>query len=266
MAFEELKARQSQVWGNGPYQNVTETIADIHQTVIERLAPQPGEHWLDLACGTGAVAERAARAGARVTGIDLAPSLIETARRRAQAAGLEIDYRVGDCEDLTEIGDAAYDFVSSTCGIMFAPDHAATAGELARVLRPGGRIALASWKASGGVGELFKLMAPYQPPPAPGAGSPFAWGDEREVSRLLAGAFQLQFEHLDSTYRVSSGEEYWQVFSSSYGPTKSLAESLDPGRREQLRHDWIGFFEREYRRDDTIVHPREYLLVLGTRR
>jgi SAM-dependent methyltransferase len=266
VAFEELKARQSQVWGNGPYQNVTETIADIHQTVIERLAPRPGERWLDLACGTGAVAERAARAGARVTGVDLAPALIDTARGRAKAAGLEIDYRVGDCENLSEIDDGAYDFASSTCGIMFAPDHAATAAELARVVRPGGQIALASWEASGGVGELFKLMAPYQPPPAPGAGSPFAWGDEDDVSRLLADAFQLRFEHLDSTYRVSSGEEYWQVFSSSYGPTKSLAESLDPGRREQLHQEWCEFFEREYRRGDEIVHPRQYLLVVGTRR
>lgn len=266
MAFEELKARQSQVWGNGPYQNVTETIADIHETVIERLAPEPGERWLDLACGTGAVAERAARRGARVTGIDLAPALLQTAQERARAAGLEIDYRVGDCENLTEIGDGTYDCVSSTCGIMFAPDHAATAGELARVLRPGGRLALANWEAHGGVGELFTLMAPYQPPPAPGADSPFAWGDEGNVTRLLGEAFQLRFEHLDSTYHVGSGEEYWQVFSSSYGPTKTLAESLEPDRRGLLQRDWREFFEREYRREEEIVHPREYLLVLGTRR
>ena len=90
MAFEELKERQSVMWGTGRYQRITETIADVHDLVIERLAPQPGMRWLDLACGTGAVAERAARAGAAVTGADLAPALIGTARQRAAEQGLEI--------------------------------------------------------------------------------------------------------------------------------------------------------------------------------
>lgn len=96
MAYEELKQRQSVMWGSGPYQRVTETITDIHEMIVERLKPRPGEHWLDLACGTGAVAERAARAGAKVTGLDLAPALLEQAKARAQSEGLEIDYRQGD--------------------------------------------------------------------------------------------------------------------------------------------------------------------------
>ena len=136
MAYQELKQRQSVMWGTGPYQRVTETLTDIHENVVEQLAPRPGMRWLDLACGTGAVAELAAAAGATVTGVDLAPALIETARERAAERGLEIDYRVGDCEQL-ELADASFDAVSSTCGIMFSPDHAATARELARVTRPG---------------------------------------------------------------------------------------------------------------------------------
>ena len=126
MAFEELKQRQSAMWGSGPYQNITETVSDVHGLVIGHLQPKPGIRWLDLACGTGAVAEMAAKAGASVTGVDLAPVLIETARQRAQQQALEIDYRVGDCEQL-ELDDATYDRLSSTFGIMFAPDHAATA-------------------------------------------------------------------------------------------------------------------------------------------
>ena len=110
MAFEELKAKQSVVWGTGPYQNVTETITDIHERVVDRLAPAEGVRWLDLACGTGAVAERAAEAGADVTGVDLAPALIETAKDRASERGLEIDYRVGDSENL-EFEDGAFDVV-----------------------------------------------------------------------------------------------------------------------------------------------------------
>ena len=137
MAYEELKQRQSVMWGKGPYQRITETIADIHEAVVERLAPESGDRWLDLACGTGAVAERAAAAGATVTGLDLAPVLIETAKERAAELGLEIEYVVGDVERLA-LPDASFDKVSSTCGIMFAPDHEAAARELARVTAPGG--------------------------------------------------------------------------------------------------------------------------------
>src|ERR1700675_3078722 len=106
MAFEALKQRQSVMWGNGPYQRVTETLADIHELIVARLSPKVGEHWLDLACGTGGMSERAARAGAEVVGVDLAPMLIETARERAMEQGLKIDYRVGDCERLEGIDDA----------------------------------------------------------------------------------------------------------------------------------------------------------------
>jgi 2-polyprenyl-3-methyl-5-hydroxy-6-metoxy-1,4-benzoquinol methylase len=96
MAYEELKARQAVMWGNGPYRHITETIADIHELVVDRLRPRPGGRVLDLACGTGAVAELAAQTGADVTGADLAPALIETARERAEERGLDIEYHVSD--------------------------------------------------------------------------------------------------------------------------------------------------------------------------
>ena len=262
MAFEELKQRQSVMWGNGPYQRITETIVDIHDIVLERLAPQDGDRFLDLACGTGAVAERASAAGADVTGIDLAPALIETARERAESLGLSIDYAVGDAENL-DVPDASFDKLSSTCGIMFAPDHEAVADELARVTKPGGRIALANWTPTGGLAKMFAVMAPYQPAPPPS--SPFAWGDEARVTELLGETFELELEEHVSTLRVPSGEDYWELFSTSYGPTKTLAEGLGD-RREDLRRDWVEFFETNYREDGEIAHTREFLLVLGTRR
>ena len=262
MAFEELKQRQSVMWGNGPYQRITETIVDIHDIVLERLAPQDGDRFLDLACGTGAVAERASAAGADVTGIDLAPDLIETARERAGSLGLAIDYEIGDAENL-DVPDASFDKLASTCGIMFAPDHEAVAGELARVTKPGGRIALANWTPTGGLARMFAVMAPYQPAPPPS--SPFAWGDEARVTELLGEAFELQLEEHVSTLRVPSGEAYWELFSTSYGPTKTLAEGLGD-RREDLRRDWVEFFETNYRKDGEIAHTRQFLLVLGTRR
>lgn len=262
MAYEELKERQSVMWGIGPYQRITETIADIHEIVVERLAPAAGDRFLDLACGTGALAERAAAAGAYVTGLDLAPVLIDTARERARTLGLEIEYLVGDVERLA-LGDASFDKVGSTCGIMFAPDHGAAARELARVTAPGGRIALASWTPTGGLAKMFKVMAPYQPAPPPS--SPFDWGDERRVRQLLGRWFELEFEEHVSTLRVSSGEAYWELFSTSYGPTKTLADSLGD-HREQLHRDWVDFFETTYRTNGEIAHRREYLLVVGSRR
>jgi SAM-dependent methyltransferase len=262
MAYEELKQRQSVMWGNGPYQRITETIADIHELVIERLSPKEGDRWLDLACGTGAIAERAAAAGADVTAVDLAPVLIETAKERAAERQLRIDYRMGDVERL-DLPDAAFEKVASTCGLMFAPDHEAAARELARVTTPGGRIALANWMPMSGMAKVFKVMAPYQPVPPPS--NPFEWGDESHVRDVLGDSFELELEEHVSTLRVPSGDAYWELFSTSYGPTKTLADSLGD-RREELERDWIQFFEDNYRADGEIVHPREFLLITGVRR
>ena len=262
MAYEELKQRQSVMWGNGPYQRITETLDDIHERVIDTLAPSPGDRWLDLACGTGAIAERACRAGAEVTGLDLSPVLVETAKERAAESGLEIDYVVGDVEAMP-FEDANFDKVSSTVGIMFAPDHEATAREIACVTKPGGRLVLANWTPDGGLGKMFKVMAPYQPTPPPS--SPFDWGKEERVRELLGDDFDLDIEEHVSTLRMPSAEDYWQLFVTSYGPTKTLAEAIGD-RREDLHRDWIDFFETNYDEGGEIVHAREYLLISGVRR
>lgn len=262
MAYEELKRRQSVVWGTGPYQRITETLEDIHELLIDRLTPCADESWLDLACGTGAVAERAAALGAPVTGIDLAPALIETARERAVERDLEIDYRVGDCEQL-DVADASFDVISSSLGIMFAPDHKAVAAQLSRVLRPGGRLGLANWTPTSGIADLFKLMAPFQPSPPPSR--PFDWGDETLVRDLLGSTFELTFELHDSPVEFPSGEAYWELFSTSYGPTRTLADGLGE-RRDELHRAWVEFFEANHRTNGHITHSRQYLVVLGTRR
>lgn len=264
MAFAELKARQSVAWGNGPYERITNTIRDIHNLVIERVDPQPGERVLDAATGTGAVAILAARRGADVVGQDLAPVLVDTARERAAEEGVTVQFEVGDAEDML-YDDASFDVLMSTCGVMFAPDHEAVARELARVTKPGGRLALACWTTGPGMAQVFKMMGPFLPPPAPGAGSPFSWGTEEHVRGLLEDDFELSFEVLDSPLALESGEEYWQLFSTSYGPTKSAIEALDEERREEFHEAWIAFGE-QHREDDGIVHHREYLLTLGTRR
>ena len=264
MPFEELKQRHAVVWSSGPYQGITETIKDIHQVVIERLDPQPGQRLLDLACGTGAVSELAAATGAEVVGVDIAPALIEQAKERAAERGLDIDYRVGDAEAL-DLEDGSFDLVTSTCGVMFAPDHQAVARELARVTKPGGRIGLVNWTPDSGLARLFGVMRPFQPAPPPdGVASPFDFGREDYVRDLLGGDFELELVSGDSVLESDSGETVWQLFSTEYGPTKTLADSLDDERREELRQAFVDLHE-ESRTNGGIEFSRTYLLILGTR-
>lgn len=264
MAFEELKQRQAVVWGSGPFEQIETTIADMHRALVERLSPRPGERLLDLGCGTGGVAFLSSQAGADVTGLDLAPALIETARQRAAAQGLSLELHVGDCEALP-FEDASFDVVTSSVGVMFAPDHEAVAGEIERVTRRGGRVGLTAWRPEGGVGDMFRVMQPFMSPPPPGVGDPFDWGREEHVEELLGDAFELTFEEDDSPYRPETGEEAWIVFSTAYGPTKALAASLEPERREELERSWIEYFEG-LREEDGILQSRTYLRVLGRRR
>ena len=165
---------------------------------------------------------------------------------------LDYDARVGDCERL-DLPDAGFDTVSSICGVMFAPDHAATARELARVTHPGGSLALANWTPAGGVARMFAMMAPFQPAPPPR--SRFDWGDEQRVRALLGEWFELELETHISTLRVPSGEDYWELFSTNFGPTKTLADSLG-ARRDELHRAWVEFFESNYRDGREIAHTR----------
>lgn len=264
MAFEELKTKQKAIWGSGPYQGISDHLAIAHDHLMRAVPPADGERWLDLATGTGEIAIRAARGGAEVTGLDLAPELIETARKRADEAGVDVTFEEGDAENLP-YDDASFDTVTSSFGVMFAPDHGATAAELARVCKPGGRLGLLTWHPSLGVAEFFKVMAAYQPPPPEGVGSPFAWGDRDHLEQLLGDTFELRYEEGDAPQTGSSAEEVWELFSTDYGPTHTLAESLSEERRESLRKDWVEYFE-QFRTDDGVSQPRPYVVVLGTRR
>ena len=267
MAFEQLKERQSFVWGNAPFEEVADTISEIHRVVVDALAPADGKHWLDVACGTGDLAELAAAAGADVVGVDFAAPLIETAKRRAEAHERDIEYHVGDAENLEGIDDASFDVVSSTFGVMFAPNHAASAGELARVTKPGGRIGLATWTPDGGIGQMFKLMAQFNPPPPEGAGSPLEWGRPEYVQDLLGDSFDLQIEERESTFEMPSAEDYWTKFSPAFGPIKTLLETLDDGDRAKVHDTFVGWLDDNFAAPDgSIAHKREYLLILGTRK
>lgn len=261
MGFEDVKARQSVVWGCAPWERVAETLAPLHDHLVAELTPDPEQRWLDVATGTGAVAIRAARAGADVTGLDLAPRLIETARRLAADEGHAIRFDVGDCEDLP-YEDSTFDVVSSAVGVIFSPDHHAVARELARVCRPGGRLGLAAWRPNP---DYEAVMAPFREPPEPGVGDPDDWGREEYVREILADDFELQIVEGDCPLTGESAEAVWELWSTSAGPLKALVESFEPGRREELRLAYVGYLER-YRANGGVSAPDEYLLVLGRRR
>ncbi len=264
MSFDELKARQAQVWGSAPFEKIAETSSVPYDDLIGTLSPQQGERWLDVACGTGAVAFRAARAGAEVTGVDFAPELVETAKRLAGEEGLQLELEVGDAENLP-YDDASFDVTSSSFGVMFAPDQARAAGELARVTRPGGRLGLNTWRPDSGVGRFFQVTAAFMPEPPEGVGKPLDWGREEHVRQLLGDAFELEFHEGDAALEAESGEEVWELFSTSFGPVKTLAGSLDEERREELRRAIIDFHE-EARVDGGIAMERLYLVTIGARR
>jgi SAM-dependent methyltransferase len=264
VAFEELKERQSKAWSAAPFEHLEPDIAVMHDDLVGRLAPRPGERWLDVACGPGAVAMRAARAGADVTGIDIAPGLIEAARRRADEEGLSIRYDVGDAEALP-YPDGAFDVASSSVGVIFAPDHRLAASQLARVTRSGGRLGVCAWRPDHGVCAMLQIIGEYQPPPPEGAGSPFEWGSEEHVRELLGEAFELRFADGDAPQVGESGAAIWERGRRFAGPLKATWESLEPERREELDERMVAFYE-QFRRNGGIYQPRPYLLVLGTRR
>jgi SAM-dependent methyltransferase len=261
MGFAELKARQRAAWGSAPWERFAETLAPLHDHLVDALGPRAGERWLDVATGTGAVALRAARAGAAVTALDLSPELVQTARRLADEAGLAIRFDEGDCEDLP-YETATFDVVSSAVGAIFAPDHQAAARELARVCRPAGRLGLIAWRPNP---EYEAVLEPFRAPAEPGAGNPTDWGREEYVLDLLGNAFELRFVEGPHTIRGESGEAIWQLFVTAHGSFKALYESLEPSRRDELHRAFVAYLER-HQTECGINAPDEYLLVLGTRR
>ncbi len=264
MSFEEVKERQRRAWGAAPFEKVEDSIAVMHDDLVRRLDPAPDERWLDVACGPGAVAMRAARAGARVTGVDLSEVMIETARRRAADEGLPISYEAADCERLP-FPDTGVDVVSSSVGAFLAPDHEAVARELARVVRPGGRLGLTAWRPGSRVEKGLRLAARFQPPPPEGIGNPFDWGAEEHVRELLGDAFELEFHDGDAPETASSGEALWEYLLAGVGPMRLLWKSLEADRREEFHRAAVELYEQG-RRGDGIYLPGPYLLTIGRRR
>jgi SAM-dependent methyltransferase len=267
LTIQAHNAKAATTWGSPGrnYDRISQSIGDAIEHCVQRIAPQPGERVLDVATGTGWAARLMAQRGARVTGVDIAADLISAARSRADTERLTIDFEVGDAESLP-FDDASFDAVVSTFGVMFAARPEAAAAELARVCRPGGRLGLATWPMDGTVHGLFNVMKPYMAaPPTPAPPSPFLWGGRERIRQLLGAEFDLRFETGTTVLREPSGAQVWQLFISSYGPTKALAASLDDVRRAQLERDFAAFHDG-FASELGVAMVREYLVAVGTRR
>jgi len=241
------------IWSGANYERIAATFAPIHDRVVEALAIEPGERVLDVACGTGGVALRAARAGADVVGIDISVDQLTKARTAAEAEGLEIQFDEGDCEALP-YWDGAFEAVVSAFGAIFAADHERTAAELVRVCRRNGRLALTAWPKDewSDVNERAGRTFP------PGADAR-DWAREEHVRELLGDAFDLEFQTGEWRVEAGSAEELWEFASTSMPPLRTWLAEQSAEVRARAERVYLEYLSSG-------VLARKYVLVLGTRR
>ena len=208
-------SKAQSVWNSpgGRYDEISRSVADAIEHAVERLQPRPRERILDLATGTGwgsrVIAQRFP--GAKVTGADIADQMLEYARSAATTMKLDIDYQHADAEKLP-FADASFDGVVSSFGVMFVGNPEAAAAELARVIKKGGRLVLATWKNDSNLFHMFGVMKKFMtPPPQPPPPSPFEWGRYERLKELLGANFELNFEEGTNRFRYGSGEQAWNL-------------------------------------------------------
>ena len=264
--FEALKARLKATWMAGDFGQIAQYSEPVAEQFIARRTITPGIRVLDVACGTGNLAIPAAKAGAIVTGADIAPNLLEQARARAQRVGVQVQFDEGDAEHLP-YPDAAFDLIVSMCGAMFAPRPARAAAELVRVCRPGGHIAMANWTPRGFIGQLFTVTGVRLPPP-PDVPSAMLWGDEATVrERLRDGIAHVQLTPvMASLHYPFSVPETVEFYRRYYGPTQRAFAALPEDKQPHLRRDLETLWAQHNHATDGTTHVEaEYLEVVAMR-
>jgi SAM-dependent methyltransferase len=261
--FESFKAAQKVGWAHfAPLEMFTTTVA---AQLVKHAKVHAGQHVLDVACGTGVVSVTAARHGARATGLDLTPALLERARENSQIAGVEIDWREGDAEALP-FADAAFDVVTSQFGHIFAPRPEVAVAEMLRVLKPGGTIAFATWPPELFMGRMFAMTARYAPPPPPGAAPPQQWGDPGIVTQRLGHAVQdIVFDRGTMRAPALSPQHFRTRAEKTVGPLIKLVETLsatDPDKLAAFRREYENLVA-EYYEENTL--RQDYLLTRASK-
>ncbi len=260
--FSAIKGKQQAAWSAGDYAVVGTTLQIVGESLCEALDLRSGARVLDVAAGNGNATLAAARRWAEVTSTDYVPALLERGRARAEAEGLTVKFEPADAENLP-YPDASFDVVMSTFGVMFTPDQEKAAAEMARVCRPGGKIGLANWTPSSFIGELFRLIGRYLPPPA-GVKSPSFWGTEERLNELFADKLDsMAVERKDFVFRYRSASHWLEVFRTYYGPMQKAFGAIGSARQESLTADLIALAERFNRAGDgSFAAPGQYLEVV----
>ncbi|HKP56508.1 MAG TPA: class I SAM-dependent methyltransferase [Polyangiales bacterium] len=269
MTVQPHNLKAQSVWNSpgGRYDDISRSISDAIEHAVERLQPKPGERVLDLATGTGWASRILAQRfpGLSVTGADIAEHMLQHARDVAATQKLDIDYRHADAEQLP-FADGSFDAVVSTFGVMFVGKPEAAAAELARVIKKGGRLTLATWRFDSNVANMFGVMKPFMPaPPQPAPPSPFEWGKQARLHELFDANFEIEIEEGVNHYRYDSGEQAWNLWANHYGPSKTLAANLDDARRAEFKRNLIAFHET-FKSPLGYDQPRNYLITRGVRR
>ncbi len=261
-----VKGRQQAAWSAGDYAVVGTTLQIVGESLCEALDLRPGVRVLDVAAGNGNATLAAARRWTDVTSTDYVPALLERGRARASAEGLPVQFEQADAENLP-YGDANFDVVLSTFGVMFTPDQEKAASEMARVCKPGGKIGLANWTPASFIGQLFKQMGQYLPPPA-GVKSPALWGTEERLRELFGNRLDsIAIERKNFVFRYRSPAHWLEVFRTFYGPMQKAFGALDSTKQEALAADLIALAERFNRATDgSLAAPGEYLEVVVKRK
>jgi SAM-dependent methyltransferase len=261
-----MKTRQHGAWSSGDYAVVGTTLQIVGEQLCEALDLHSGQNVLDVAAGNGNVTLAAARRWCDVVSTDYVPSLLERGRLRAAAEGLSVEFREADAEALG-FADASFDVVVSTFGVMFTPNQDKAAAELLRVCRSGGKIGLANWTPEGFIGQIFKTLGKYLPPPE-GAKSPALWGTPARIAEMFEGSsVSIKTGRRDFAFRYRSPEHFLDIFKSYYGPMLKAFAALDDAHQQNLRNDIMALIGKLNRADDgTMVVPSEYLEVVIVKR
>src|SRR4051794_37016285 len=262
----EILQAQRAMWAAGEYPEIAVSIEAVSQVVVDEAGIASDMQVLDVATGNGNAALAAARRGAEVTGLDLTPALLENARARADAEGLDIAFVEGDAQALPFPPDS-FDRVTSVFGAMFAPDHARTAAELLRVCRPGGTIAVAAWTPDGINGQMFAVLGRHLPPPPEGMQPPPLWGVEEHVRGLFAGAADVRCEvrHATGSIAADSPDAWVDHLERVLGPVVLAKGMLEPqGKWDAARADMVDLYARNNEADDgTLRAAPSYLLTVA---
>jgi ubiquinone/menaquinone biosynthesis C-methylase UbiE len=264
--MDALKSKLRATWIAGDFGVIARSIEQGGRDFVDRFDLKPGTKVLDVACGTGNLALPAARAGADVIGIDIAPNLIEQAAANAELEGLKAKFEVGDAEAMP-YADGAFDVVMTMFGAMFAPRADVTASELKRVCKSGGLIAMANWTPEAFTGAMFKTNAKHVPPP-PGMSPPLQWGMEDVVrERFAHGIANLEMRRVPITFHFDMPPaDVVEHFRKYFGPTQKAFESLDADGQKALRKDldelWI---QHNQATDGTTQVESEYLEIRATK-